>query len=122
MTKLLNVTCGTYCGYPGVPSGIIPRVPRPVTNPSEESLAKLPFGVSLWTAVRKKVTRAAFTAVGPRVLVLLLTNSCARVGESEGKPAPVGPTVTTFTYLASSTVYYHYHLPLTRFFTPTRSP
>src|ERR1700704_2108743 len=86
MLKLLKVICGTYSGYPGGAAGIMPSVPGPVMKPRSESLAKLPFGLSLWTEVRKKVMRASFTAVGPRFWVLLMTNCCAREGVNEGKP------------------------------------
>ena len=41
--------------------------------------------------MRKKVTRASFTAVGPRTLVLLMTNSWARVGVCAGKPGTLAP-------------------------------
>src|SRR2546423_538840 len=75
--KLLKPICGTYSGNPGGPDGLIPRVPTPVTNSRSESFAKLPFGLSVIVAVRKKLTRASFTALGPRVLVLLMTICCA---------------------------------------------
>ena len=64
----------------------MPRVPAPVTKPREESDAWPPVGLSRWVAVRKKVTLASFTAVGPMTFVLLITNSCARVGVWAGKP------------------------------------
>ena len=66
-------------------------MPTPVTKPREESDALPPVGLSRWVEVRKKVTRASFTAVGPMVLVLLMTNSCARVGVTAGKPGTLAP-------------------------------
>src|SRR5580692_5417779 len=84
---LLKLVWGTYSGYPA--SGIMPRVPAPVTKPRDDKLAKLPEGLSLCTAVRKKLNRASFTAVAPNVLVLLITNSCAREGVVVGKPGTV---------------------------------
>src|SRR6266481_1632868 len=86
MLKLLKYVCGTYCGNPGGPEGLMPRVPMPVTKPRSESFAKLPLGLSVVVEVRKKLTRASFTAVGPRVLVLLITICCARLGVKEGNP------------------------------------
>src|SRR5579864_2943935 len=76
---------GINCGVEGKPSVIIPR-PFELSNPRDASEAKPPLGVLAWVDVRKKVARASFTAVGPRVFVLLITNSCARVGETVGKP------------------------------------
>ncbi len=70
---------------------MMPRVPRPVTKPSEASDAFPPVGLSRWVDVRKKVSRASFTAVGPMVLVSLMTNSWARVGVTAGKPVTLAP-------------------------------
>src|SRR5215469_8379667 len=94
----LNEVCGTYCGYPG--NGTMPRVFAPVTKPSDDRLAKLPAGLSLFNAVRKKLTRASFTPVDPNVFVLLITNSCAREVVVVGKPGtlgkpPVGKALST---------------------------
>jgi hypothetical protein len=75
-----------------VASGIIPRVPTPVTNPREASEAWPPVGLFRWVDVRKKVKRASLTAVVPILLVLLITNSCARVGVIEGKPGTLAPS------------------------------
>src|SRR5260370_29790723 len=83
--KFLKMICGTYCLYPAGAAGIMPR-PLALLKPRSERFAKLPVGESLWVAVRKKIKRASFTAVGPIFLVLLMTNSCARVGVDEGKP------------------------------------
>src|SRR5579859_1446117 len=82
--RLPKEICGKYCGYPSI--GTMPSVPAPVLKPREERLAKLPAGLSLCSEVRKKLTRTSFTAVDPRVLVLLVTNCCAREGVCEGKP------------------------------------
>src|SRR6478752_8318886 len=84
--KLLKLKSGTYSGNPGGPDGLIPRVPTPVTNPRSESFAKLPFGLFVVVDVRKKLTRASFTALGPSVLVLLMTICCARLGVKAGNP------------------------------------
>ena len=65
---------------------MMPSVPGPVMKPSEERVGKAPAGLSLCNAVRKKLTRASFTAVDPRVLVLLITNVCAREDVEAGKP------------------------------------
>src|SRR6202021_1581297 len=78
-----KLICGTYCGYPA--SGIMPR-PFALLKPRSERLAKLPAGLFKWRAVRNTLSRASLTAVAPRVLVLLITNSCAREGETVGKP------------------------------------
>ena len=64
----------------------MPKVPIPVTNPRSDSFAKLPLGLSVIVAVRKKLTRASFTALGPRVLVLLMIICCARLGVKDGNP------------------------------------
>ena len=70
---------------------MMPRVPTPVTNPSEASDAFPPVGLSRCVEVRKKVTRASFTALVPMVLLLLKTNSCARVSVTAGKPGTLAP-------------------------------
>ena len=74
----------------------MPRVPAPVMNPSDERLAKLPAGLSLCSAVRKKLIRASFTAVPPRVLALLITNCCAREGVAAGKPGTLAKPANAF--------------------------
>src|SRR5215472_11106004 len=86
MEKLLKYSGGTVCGNPGGPEGLIPKVPAPVTNPRAESCAKLPVGLFVTVEVRKKLTRNWFTAVGPRGLLLLIANCCARVGVTLGNP------------------------------------
>src|ERR1022692_2182256 len=86
MAKLTKYIGGTVCGNPGGPEGTIPRLPLPVTKPRDDSFAKLPSGSSLCVEVRKKLTRNSLTAEGPRVLVLLITICCARVGVTAGKP------------------------------------
>src|SRR5216683_7406497 len=86
MLKLLKYSWGTYCGNPAGPDGFMPNVPTPVTKPRSDNFAKLPLGLSVVVEVRKKLTRASLTAVGPRVLVLLMTICCARDGVKDGKP------------------------------------
>src|SRR6266705_758375 len=81
---LLMLICGMYSLYPA--RGIMPRVPAPVTKPSEERVGKAPAGLSLCNAVRKKLRRDSFTAVDPNVFVLLITNVCAREDVEAGKP------------------------------------
>ena len=51
--------------------------------------------------VLKKLTRASFTAVGPKVLVLLMTICCARLGVNEGNPGTLAAGMALKT-LASS--------------------
>ena len=70
---------------------MMPKVPAPVTKPSEASDAFPPVGLSRWVEVRKKVMRASFTARVPMVLLLLKTNSCARVGVTAGNPGGSAP-------------------------------
>src|SRR5215467_2073545 len=84
--KLLKDIWGMYSGNPAGPDGLIPRVPMPVTKPRSESFAKLPLGLSVIVDVRKKLTRASFTVVGPRILVLLITICWARCGVNDGNP------------------------------------
>src|SRR5215467_8982997 len=86
MEKLLKYSGGTVWGNPGGPEGIMPKVPAPVTKPRSESFAKLPVGLFVTVAVRKKLTRTWLIAVAPNVLLLLITNCCARVGVTLGKP------------------------------------
>src|SRR6266536_3190971 len=85
MLKLLKNRGGTNCGYPGGPEGLIPRG-VPVTKPRSDSCAKLLCGLSVRVETRKKLARNWLTAVGPRDLVLLITNCCAREGVTVLKP------------------------------------
>jgi hypothetical protein len=81
----VKVTCGRYVWYPGW--GAMPSVLAPVTNPSEERSTLLAaVGLSLWSTLRNTVARASFTAVLPRVFVLLITNCCTRAGVTVGNP------------------------------------
>src|SRR5256884_7226716 len=70
--------------------GTMPSVPSPVMKPSDGRSAKLPAGLSRCSTVRKKLNRASFTAVAPKVFVLLITNACAREGVVVGKPGTLG--------------------------------
>src|SRR5262249_27190357 len=88
---LLMVICGKYCLYPA--RGTMPSVPSPVIKPREERSAKLPAGLSRCSTVRKKLNRASFTAVVPKVFELLITNCCAREGVVVGKPGTLGKEV-----------------------------
>src|SRR6516162_6547052 len=83
-----KLICGIYSAYPGIDA--MPKVLGPVTKPSEDRLAKLPAGLSLWSTLRKTVARASLTAVAPIVFVLLITNCCAREGVVVGKPGTLG--------------------------------
>src|SRR5216683_8424720 len=100
MRKLLKYIGGTVSGNPGGPDGMMPRVPTPVTKPRAESFAKLVCGLSVTVAVRKKLARTWFTAVGPNVFVLLITNCCARDGVTLSKPGTLA--FSAFTTVESS--------------------
>src|SRR5579863_4919592 len=91
MEKLLKYSGGTVCGKPAGPEGMMPRVPRPVTKPRLERLAKLPSGLLVMVEVRKKLRWKSFTCVGPKVLMLFITISWAREGVMAGKPGTLAP-------------------------------
>ena len=71
--KFVKYSGGTVCGKPGGPEGMIPSVPIPVTKPETGQARKAALGLFVVVDVRKKLTRASFTAVGPKVFVLLIT-------------------------------------------------
>ena len=60
--------------------------PFTVFAPTNAAFAKLPAGLPVMVAVRKKLTRNSLTAVGPNVLTLLIVPSWARVGVEAGNP------------------------------------
>src|SRR3954453_4622222 len=100
MLKLINDS-GGRASYPGGPEGMMPSVPSPVTKPKSDTLPKPAVGWSVITAERVKLSRASFTAAGPRSFVLLKTACCAREGVTVGNPGTLD-AASGFVTVASS--------------------
>ena len=62
------------------------RACRPSRNQARTGSRNSPPGCPCGSHCGRQLNRASFTAVAPRVLVLLITNCCAREGVIVGKP------------------------------------